>query len=242
MSIEGPTHDSGSAPVAAGRKRAAALRRKRRLSSEDAIVVIFVLFGLVGSVVLYRTNIAPIIVSFFLAIGVAALVYRFLGGIEDATLVWGALKIGGTMAVLVGIAIGVNRYLEVQSLVVLPPEGTYDWQWAEGGWSGYLQVNADGSADIQMDRFITCGSEKKKVSLLKKDGDGSVEAIEHLTKFRVRVPVRFADYNPDCTFKGWSDKTTLEGILIRKLSFAGDVRYHNQYGSPIGGIVLVRRE
>jgi len=185
MSAGDPNPESGSTSSAGRtRMRAAALRRRRRrqLSSEDSLVVIFVLLGLLGSVILYRTNNAPIIVSFFLATGVSALVYRFLGGIEDATLVLGALKIGGTMAALVGIAIFVNQHLEVQEHVVLPPEGRYDWQWAEDGWSGYIEVNADGSADIEMDRYITCDVGKKKVRLLKQDGKGSVEAVEHLRR------------------------------------------------------------
>jgi hypothetical protein len=82
------------------------------MNLRDTIVVIFfALLGFVGSVILYYKQAPPIIVAVFLATGVASLVYRFLGGIEKATINIGTLKVGGSIAALIGVAIALNGYL-----------------------------------------------------------------------------------------------------------------------------------
>ena len=56
-------------------------------------------------------KIPPITVSFLLATGLAALTYRYLGGIDGASFTVGALKLGGALAALVGIAMLINNSL-----------------------------------------------------------------------------------------------------------------------------------
>ncbi len=131
------------------------------------VVVFFALLGFVGSVVLYRTSSAPpIIISFFLATGVAALVFGFLGGIEGATLELRWLKLGGSIAALVGVALIVNRSLEAglqaeevrrqgeeirrqaedarRQIHVSGDDsivGEWRWVYAAGGWEGHLDFS-----------------------------------------------------------------------------------------------------
>ena len=59
-------------------------------------------------------QIPPILPSVLLATGLAALTYRFLGGLEGASFQMGAFKAAGGLAALVLIAWGVNYYLQVQ--------------------------------------------------------------------------------------------------------------------------------
>jgi hypothetical protein len=83
--------------------------------------------GVGGAVVLQimSKTVAPVIVSYLLATGLAALTYRFLGGIEGSTaLTIGALKLTGALAALVGIAMIVNNQLVNQ---VKPPSQFQLW-------------------------------------------------------------------------------------------------------------------
>jgi hypothetical protein len=106
----------------------------------------------------------PVVVSIFLSAGITALVYRFLGGIQGATVSVGALKLGGTIAALVGIAFWVNGRLESNRAyldsqrdagkklglhLVSDDPMIGEWQWEAIGpsssWDGYLDfARADG--------------------------------------------------------------------------------------------------
>lgn len=86
---------------------------------DEIVVAAFAFLGVVGSVFLivyFGVNAVPsILVSFLLATGLAALTYRFLGGIDAGTSFRvGALKLTGSLAALVGIALVVNHYLADQ--------------------------------------------------------------------------------------------------------------------------------
>jgi len=215
--------------------------RKSSFRSDDIVIVFFALLGFIGSVVLYQTTSAPpIIVSFFLATGVSSLVYRFLGGIQAVSLTWGALKITGTAAALIGIALGVNRYLEVQTLELVSAEGRYDWQFAGGGWKGYLQVERDGSVSTHMIRYLQCDGVQKVVPLLQQAGKASVKETDNRTRLRILIPVKFANYDAHCNQTGLQETTTLTGSLARRAAFAGEVEYQNSYGSSLGGMFLVK--
>jgi hypothetical protein len=79
---------------------------------DEIVVAAFAIFGVVGGVFLpLRYDIPPITTSFLLATGLAALSYRFLGGIPGTSLTVGALKLGGALAALVGIALIINNYM-----------------------------------------------------------------------------------------------------------------------------------
>jgi hypothetical protein len=84
----------------------------RSWSLDDLIVLLFALFGLAGGVLFPRyLHTPPITTSFLLATGLAALTYRFLGGIQSASFAVGGLKLGGSLAALVGIALLINHEL-----------------------------------------------------------------------------------------------------------------------------------
>jgi hypothetical protein len=90
----------------------------RKWYVDDIVVAAFSILGFGGAVFLpvrYGFDrIPPIQVSFLLATGLAALTYRYLGGIEGASFAIGALKLGGTLAALVGIALIINDKLVQQ--------------------------------------------------------------------------------------------------------------------------------
>jgi hypothetical protein len=114
---------------------------------DDLVILFFAVSGMFGGLAVHlRTKAKPIVVAIFLATGIAALVFRFLGGIEDSTLTIKSLKLGGTMAALIGSALAINVRLEAQGKPVpgldqMKPSdfiGRWKWQWAEGGWLGYI--------------------------------------------------------------------------------------------------------
>ncbi|HZR64092.1 MAG TPA: hypothetical protein VFA85_03035 [Terriglobales bacterium] len=95
---------------------------------DELVVVAFAFLGVGGAVVLQvmSKTIAPVIVSYLLATGLAALTYRFLGGIEGTTtFTVGALKLTGALAALVGIAFLVNQQLVSE---VKPPSQFQLWE------------------------------------------------------------------------------------------------------------------
>src|ERR1035437_9011788 len=107
---------------------------QNRLSGEDAVVIFFSLLGLIGRGVLYSRKFPSIMISVFLSAGITALVYRFLGGIQGATFMVGALKLGGTIAVLIGVAwwIDSTRELAPQQVFRLVSQqaivGKWNWK------------------------------------------------------------------------------------------------------------------
>lgn len=232
--------NEGMATAPRRRRQGGAPGEKQKFTADDLVVVIFAFLGFVGSVVLYRIAAPPIIVSFFLSTGVASLVYRFLGGIQGASFVWGALKLGGAMAALVGTAIAVNYYLELQSVISVPVAGRYEWQWAGDSWKGYVDVDQSGGARIEMSRYLNCAGVQKWVPLMKQSSAGKVEALSNQTKLRVKIPVQFINYDANCNRTGLSDVTTLTGDLDRKPAYAGVVEYRTQYGAPVGDMILVK--
>ena len=80
------------------------------------MVAAFAFLGFAGAVFLpLRYDVKPIVVSFLLATGIAALTYRYLGGIEGASFTVGLLKLTGTLGALVGIAMLINAELVNQN-------------------------------------------------------------------------------------------------------------------------------
>ena len=87
----------------------------RKWGMDEVVVAAFAFLGVGGAVFLPLhfgfARVPPIVVSFLLATGLAALTYRFLGGIEGSSFSIGALKLTGSLAALVGIALVVNSRL-----------------------------------------------------------------------------------------------------------------------------------
>jgi len=83
----------------------------RAWSMDDIVVAVFAFLGIGGAVFfpLRFDNFSPTITSFLLATGLAALTYRYLGGIQGASFTVGTLKLGGALAALVGIAMLIHH-------------------------------------------------------------------------------------------------------------------------------------
>lgn len=82
---------------------------------EDIIILSACVVGLFGGIILFFLDASPVIIAWFIALGSAALVYRFLGGIpENSSVTSKTLKISGTLGAMLGIAIFMNPILETQ--------------------------------------------------------------------------------------------------------------------------------
>ena len=82
---------------------------------ENKVILVAILTGFIGSIIIYFMKLPPVVVAIFLATGVAALVYRFLGGAAGASMAMGTLKLSGSIAVLLGSAWFINGELIKQS-------------------------------------------------------------------------------------------------------------------------------
>jgi len=82
-----------------------------RLTAEDIVIIIAIVLTLLLAPFLTflwfletPILIPPPVIAIFLGIAVSALLYRFLGGVHDASFTVGALKVTGTAAILIGVA------------------------------------------------------------------------------------------------------------------------------------------
>lgn len=86
------------------------------LTSEDIVIITVMAFGFLGGLIILKMNYQPIIVSVMFGTGIASLIYRFLGGIENSTTITlGPVKLVGALAGLIGTAWVINMKLEEQS-------------------------------------------------------------------------------------------------------------------------------
>lgn len=149
-----------------------------RLTAEHIVIIVFASLGFFGCVYLQVwTRAAPILVSFFLATGIAALVYGFSGGISGASFTIGALKLSGTLAALVGVAFAVNHVLVDQLPFRLVSDeamvGEWRWVYAAEGWEGHLVFSKDKG------HLIFVGQESKWIN-------GKLEPLLDLTNGKAR--------------------------------------------------------
>jgi len=129
----------------------AATAKRPRL--DDAIVTIFAFLGFGGALFLpLKYHIPPIMLSFLAATGIAALTYRFLGGVEGTSITVGALKATGALAALIGLALIMNHYLIEQAQLELLSEddvlGSWKWVYARGATAGHLYFTRDGRGKL----------------------------------------------------------------------------------------------
>jgi hypothetical protein len=115
---------------------------------DDVVILVFAAVGLIGGIVLVlATSAPPIVIALLLAIAVASLVYGFLGGIPPGTTVAiGGVKLGGTLAALIGVTVFLNGTLLQQLQKPLTDAdivGQWKWQYAEGGWRGFLYFSEE---------------------------------------------------------------------------------------------------
>jgi hypothetical protein len=95
---------------------------------DEIVVAAFAFLGFGGAVLLPLrfgfSKVPPVVASFLLATGLAALTYKYLGGIQGASFAVGTLKLGGALGALVGIALLINSNLVSQ---VEPPSPYQVW-------------------------------------------------------------------------------------------------------------------
>jgi hypothetical protein len=101
----------------------------RGLTAEDFVLIGVMALGFLGSPLMYalKLEIPAVMHALLLGSSVAALVYRFLGGIATQTsFAIGALKVGGSLAALLGTAIVIYNLFPALKCSPPPPELTLD--------------------------------------------------------------------------------------------------------------------
>jgi len=169
----------------------------RKWTPDDSVALVFAFIGFVGGVLLLLYYKAPpIVVSFFLATGVAALVYKFLGGIQGATLKVGALKLGGVLAAIIGIALLINRILVPQVAFRLVSDddllGQWKWSYPEGASAGVIGIQKDDKGKLVFtgwqNKYLTESQYQRlytlsngKLTLINRNSlKFSVDVVDHL--------------------------------------------------------------
>ena len=124
----------------------------RRLFVELLMAAGLMAFVLFCSLIAYRMGLPRIVNALLLSAGITLLVYHFLGGIPlDSEFHLGALRVGGSMAVLLGVAWWLNTLpdldpqfrFHVLSSDSIP--GSWDWKAVDAntGIDGTLNFNKD---------------------------------------------------------------------------------------------------
>lgn len=99
----------------------------RQWGLDEIVVVAFAFlgvgFGIFLPIRFGFVRVPAMLVSILLATGIAALAYRFLGGVEGTTFTVGTLKLTGALAALAGIAWLINHGLlsQIPALPSAPP-------------------------------------------------------------------------------------------------------------------------
>ena len=81
---------------------------------EKIVIVVSLIIGFLGGILLIAFKFPPVIPSVFIAMAISVLVYHFLGGIQEAGFNMGPVKMGGSIAALIGCAFVINHYLDGQ--------------------------------------------------------------------------------------------------------------------------------
>lgn len=93
---------------------------EKKIINEDRVIIVTILTSFFSSILMIliglhpKVDLPPVFVSLFLATGVSSLIYRFLGGTKGASFTTGALKVGGSAALLLGTTWFLNTTLEKQ--------------------------------------------------------------------------------------------------------------------------------
>ena len=102
--------------------------------ADEIVVAAFAFLGFGGAVFLPLrfSNFSHITTSFLLATGIAALTYRYLGGISGASFTVGTLKLTGALGALVGIALLIDHELVSEIAPPPPTPSPYQVYWVSG--------------------------------------------------------------------------------------------------------------
>lgn len=139
-------------PTPRGPKNSATTSSLNRVFGELLMAAGLMTFVLLCSLFAYRMEMPRIVNAILLSAGVTLLVYHFLGGFPlNSEFKLGALRVGGSMAVLLGVASWLNTVpdLDPQSKFhVLSTDsiaGSWDWKAVDAntGIDGTLNFNKD---------------------------------------------------------------------------------------------------
>jgi hypothetical protein len=170
------------------------------------VVIAAVIGGFAGGILAVIYHLPPLVISILIVTGVVSLVYGFLGGIEGASLTVGALKLGGTMAALVGFTMLFNNEL-LRQLPPLPITssdlvGSWKWVYGRGAWDGYLTFVKDPNGQITFtgyeDQYKDENSKERIFQIsngkatLRKDGSHldmqfDIEDLRWKTKYQLKT-------------------------------------------------------
>jgi hypothetical protein len=76
------------------------------------IAICLTIISLIGAGLLYSIKAAPVLVAAFVSLGMATIIYYFLGGMKDASFAKTGLRVGGASAVIIFLMIFVSKGLE----------------------------------------------------------------------------------------------------------------------------------
>ena len=113
---------------------------RKGFSPEDVILTAAVVLGIGGAVTLWFLARPPAaLTAVLLAVGLSALVHRFLGGLQGVDFVFGAVKLVGTMGTLMAVFFVLNHYLDSQQQQLdADLAGQWKWQYVGKGWLAKL--------------------------------------------------------------------------------------------------------
>jgi hypothetical protein len=124
-------------PDGDGQGRPARREPARRFTIEDWFIVAVVILGMGGGAFLWVSLQPPALTSVFVAAGISALVFRFLGGLHGSTFAFGAIRLGGSLGALMAVFYVMNYYLnEQKQRLDTDLAGQWKWQYVDEGWLG----------------------------------------------------------------------------------------------------------
>jgi hypothetical protein len=175
----------------------------RNLLAQVLMAAGLMLFMLLGSLFLYRMEMPRIVTALFLSAGVTLLVYHFLGGIPiESEFHLGALRVGGSMAVLLGVAWWLNGLSNLDPQYrfhVLSPHsivGTWNWKSVDtkGGMDGTLVFNEDFSFTGQEYRWVPAANGQTNRVLFLDMTKGKWALSDDRTSLSLESDVKEYDY------------------------------------------------
>jgi hypothetical protein len=179
---------------------------KKPTTFEDRVVVCFSLLALVGSAALYWLKMPSIMISIFLSAGITAVVYRFLGGIERTEIFLGTVKLTGTIAAMVALAVWIDgtKQLDPEFRFHLVSEdvivGKWNWKavFPGAGWDGDLEFKkTNGQLTFDGKEYLLekgpSTAENHKLSLEMTNGKASFSSDR--TKLYLESDVRDLEFN-----------------------------------------------
>ncbi len=131
--------------------------------------------------------------------------------------------------------------LKVQVPTTTSPAGRYRWEVASESWWGYIDVNEQGIANIQMWKLANCPAGAQKLRLFDPIRDRTARlTIEPDNRVHVDFPVVQNRYDENCNKIG-ADPKTLKGYIDPTRAYYGEIAYEKEDGdAPPGGMVLIK--